>query len=210
MLGVLLAGALEPVDLTIDRAADIVGQIATGRLLAVLVDTAAALVVTELLPDGRELLAEEELALLALHPLPDLGADAVGDLVLGEHVARPLRGPLDARRHVDRFEELELLFGRQVAPRAEAVGERAGLGGRAEQLGQPTGTTALAEHRQHAPQLLAELRDPCRPIGVVWGLVDHLVGLDPQRRAGAGHPGPETGSVLAAQDRGRDPVRQLT
>ena len=60
---------------------------------------------------------------------------------------------------VDRLEQLELLLGREVTPRAEAVGERAGLGRRAEQLGQPTGATALTEHRQHAAQLAAELGD---------------------------------------------------
>ena len=121
-----------------------------------------------------------------------------------ERVARPLGGALDARLHVDGLEELELLLGRQVAPRTEAVGECAGFRGRAEQLGEATGPAALAEHRQHAPQLLAELG---RLLG--RGFVDDLVGLDPQRRAGPGHAGAEARPVLAAQDRGRDAVRQL-
>ena len=108
------------------------------------------------------------------------------------------------RLGVGRLEQLELALGRQVAPRAEAVGQGRRVGGRAQELGQPPAAAALAEHGEHAAQLATELVDPCRRRGI-----DHLVGLDPQTAAGAGHAGAERGTVQAAQDRGVDAVGQL-
>ncbi len=87
-LGVLLAGALELVDLLEQRRAHVVGHVGGLDPGAVVVG-ALGLALAELLADRGELLAQQELALRLLHPLADVLADLVGDLRLGEVVAGP-------------------------------------------------------------------------------------------------------------------------
>ena len=155
VLGALLAGALEPVDLLgHGRPRTSSGARSPPARSAAVLRRRCLVVVTfaELLADRRELLTQQELALLPLHPPPTSGGSSPSPparaSVPNAHWRRPTR-VFD----VDRLEELDLLLGRQVAPRAEAVGERAGLGCRAEQLGQTTGAATLSEHREHAPVL---------------------------------------------------------
>ncbi len=120
-------------------------------------------------------------------------------------VARQLERALDPALGVDRLEQLDLALGRHVRPRAEAVGQRARLGRRAQQLGQPPATGAARRAPTARPQLAAELLGP----GGRPGDRLDLVGLDPQRGTGPGDAGAERGAVQAAEDRGVDAVGQL-
>ena len=65
---------------------------------------AVGLVLAELLADRGELLAQQELALALVHALADVVADLLGDLELGEVLARPLEhaAPAAARRRASR------------------------------------------------------------------------------------------------------------
>ena len=81
--------ALELVDLAQRGLADVVGQVGCLDPGAVVVG-ALGLALAELLADRGELLAQQELALALLHALADVVADLVGDLELGEVLARPL------------------------------------------------------------------------------------------------------------------------
>jgi hypothetical protein len=89
VLRALLTGALEPVDLLGRRLAHRLRQAAFGDATAELLDHVVATVLAQLLLDRAELLAEQELTLLTLHAVGDLGADLLGDVDLGKRVARP-------------------------------------------------------------------------------------------------------------------------
>ena len=97
-LGALVAGPLELADLAKRRLADVVGQI---RLLDTgsVVLRSVRLVLAELLADGVQLLAQQELALALLHALADVVGDLVVDLGLGEVGLGPLDQHGQARRH---------------------------------------------------------------------------------------------------------------
>ena len=66
------------------------GRSAASTRVAVVL-RALRLVLAELLADGGELLAEQELALALLHPLADVVGDLVVDLGLGQVVLGPAR-----------------------------------------------------------------------------------------------------------------------
>ena len=96
-LRALVAGALQLADLAQRGLADLVGQV--GRLDAgAVVVGAVRLVLAELLADGGELLAQQELALALLHALAHVVADLLGDLELGQVLAGPVDRPSSAAR----------------------------------------------------------------------------------------------------------------
>src|SRR5437868_3691689 len=75
------------------RLADVLGEVGSldagpqvRRLVAV---RGAALELAELLPDGGQLLTQQELALLLVHALLDVLADRLRDVELGEVLPRP-------------------------------------------------------------------------------------------------------------------------
>src|SRR5688572_16761795 len=74
MLRTLFRGAFQAIDLTLDRAANGVGKLALVQPPAVLVDRAVVAVVTELLADGSELLAQQEFPLRLLHAFGHVAA----------------------------------------------------------------------------------------------------------------------------------------
>ncbi len=87
--------------------------------------------VAQLLADGGQLLAQQELALLLLHAVGDVLADALADLQLGEELLGPRQDQLDARAAArwprgwsacDRWTSLR--------PRRGGVGQRPGIGDR--------------------------------------------------------------------------------
>ena len=89
VLGVLLARALELVDLALDRLTHRLGQV--GRLGPGAVVVGPVLVIraqlAQLLADGLELAAQQELALRLLHTLLDVGLDPLAEGQVGEHLA---------------------------------------------------------------------------------------------------------------------------
>src|SRR5690606_1041545 len=87
MLGGLLAGAFETVDLTLDGLGDRLGEGRLGHLLAV--GGGDVLLLAQLLADGVELLAEDVLALALLDALGRLFADLSPEFHVGEDLGHP-------------------------------------------------------------------------------------------------------------------------
>ncbi len=105
---------------------------------------------------------------------------------------------VQTRRDVGRLEQLPLLLGGQVRRVAGHVGELGRVGDPLHGVDDLPGV-ALLEDRDHQALVLGGL------LAVVlggFGLVDQF-GLDPQRRAGSGHAGPDAGAGVGAQDGGR-------
>ena len=158
LLGRLGAGPLEPVDLLGDERAHAVGRFERLQLGAVLAD-GVVVALAELLADRRQLLAQEELALLLVDAFGDVVADGLGDLQLGEVVARPGQHQVDALGDVDGGQDLAPAVLGEIGPRHDPVGERAGLEARAQQLGQAPRAAQLGDLLEHAAQVAGEALD---------------------------------------------------
>ena len=116
-LGALVAGALELVDLALDGLADVLGQVTRLELGPVVVGVGVVAVVAELpelLADGIELAAQQELALRLLHALFDVGLDLLAQRQVGQRVAGPAEDEAQPRFDVERLEHLDLLREREV------------------------------------------------------------------------------------------------
>ena len=158
MLRGLRAGALEPVDLLGDRVVCRLRRLQLGQLRAVLGhDVAVAL--TEFLANRLQLLAQEVLALLLVDALGDVVADRLGDLQLGDVIARPVEHQLDTLADVDRGEHGGTALVVELGPRGHTVGERARMAADPQQLGQPAGPAQLGDDTEHAAQLAGERLD---------------------------------------------------
>ena len=90
-------------------------------------------VLAQLALDRLHLLAQEVLALLLVRAGLDVVADLLAQLELGEPLALDLHGQLEPLGHVERLEHLDLLLERHVGRVADRVGQRAGLGDRAQE-----------------------------------------------------------------------------
>ncbi len=127
-LGRLVGGALQLVDLLEGGRAHVLGQVGglhpgpvvVGLLAAV---AAVAVQLAQLLADGFELAAEQELALLLVDALLDVLGDRLGDVLLGEVVAQLLGGELEAGHRVGGLQQLDLLVGGEERRVAGVVGE---------------------------------------------------------------------------------------
>ncbi len=124
LLGVLLAHALEPVELLVDRGAHRVGQLLLRELGAVLGDDVVVALV-ELLADLGQLAAQQQLALLLVETVGDVGADLVLQLEVGERLAHPPEHELEARLDVDRLEQLDPLVHGELGRVGRGVGQLA-------------------------------------------------------------------------------------
>ena len=178
--------------------ADLVGHAGLLDLGAVLLGD-RGVVLAQLLADRLHLLAQEVLALLLLGALLDVLADALAHLQLGQALALELDGQLEALGHVERAQQLDLLLVGEVGRVAGGVGQRAGLGDRAQE-------------RRDAPVVAAQLEDLLDD-GAVLALelagapvdghvVGALVDLDAQLAAGAGLGGADQRAVLAGEGDG--------
>ncbi len=131
-LGRLVAHALESRELTLGLLEDVFGHLRLGDLGAVLLDD-RALVLAQLLADRLELAAEDVLALLLVDVRLDVLLDAPAHLHEGEPLALELESQLESCPDVDGLEQLHLLLEGQVRRVAGGVGERTGLGDRADE-----------------------------------------------------------------------------
>ena len=183
----LRAGALEAIDLALDGRPHVVGQHSLGDLVAVLLGDVLVVgsTFTQLLADGRELLAQEELPLLLLHAVGDVMADLLGQFDLGQGLLDPCHGQLEASLDVDGVEQLDLALDGQIGPPADGVGQGARGLDVAEQAAHTAATDLLEQRPSRGPVLARQLGDP---VGGIGRVVDGL-GLDPQGRAGADHAG---------------------
>ena len=155
---------------------------------------AVGLVLAELLADRRELLAEQELALVLLDRLPDVLADLLVDVGLGQVVA----GPLDQQRQpllgVGRLEQLALAVHREVRRPAGRVGQRRRVVDRVHRVDDLPGL-ALLEHGDD--ELLVLRGELDGPLGHGW--LVHVLDLDPQGRTGTGDAAADAGPPTGAQ-----------
>ncbi len=203
LLGALTAGALEAVELLVDGLADLHRQ-RQGVELGAVVVTGLVVAVAELLADGLELLAQEELPLLLLHAVGHAVADLAGDLQLGQVLARPGQHDRESLAHVDGLEHVDLVLGGRLAPGGDGVGEGAGLGDGPQDLGQAARAAQLGDVLQHGPQLADRLLD--RRGADTLGDRLHV---DPQAALLAGDRGTDATTLHAAQDRGAAAHRQV-
>ena len=143
----------------------------------------------ELLADGLELAAEQELALGLLHALLDVGLDPLAKREVGQGVTRPTEDEAQARLDVEGLEHLDLLRQGQVGRVARQVGDLARLGDLAQLRGHLASTPAEQDVLEHGPVLAGELAHRRGGRGLLDGL-----GLDPERLAGARHRGADRGA----------------
>ncbi len=204
ILRVLLARALQAVELAVDLGQHVLRHACLGDALAVgRHDVGLALV--ELPLDRLHLLAQEELALRLLHALGDVVADLLLERRVGEDGLRPLDQRLEAHLQVRLLEDLELLLGRQVRRVAGEVRQVAGGAGRAQELHDLGHAARLDQVLEQGAVFARQLQ---RALG--WRLrVEDRVGLDPQRPADVGLTAAQPGAVLAADHEGLGPGRQL-
>ena len=164
VLGRLLGRALQAAELALGLLADVLGHVGVGDLLAVLLDDVLLAVLAELLADRVHLLAQEELALALLHALADVGADLVLQLELGQDLLGPGQDLLEALLDVEGLEDLDLLLERQVRRVAGRVGERAGVGDAAQELGDLRARRAPRRCSRARPGTRARARGRARSV----------------------------------------------
>ena len=175
----LLAHALEAAELALGLLAHVVGHAGLLDLRAVLVDD-RAVVLAELAADRLHLLAQEVLALLLVGAVLDVVADALAHLQLGQALALERQRQLEALGDVERLEQLDLLLEGQVGGVAGGVGERAGLGDRAQEGGDAAVVAAQLEDLLDDGAVLALELARAAVDGHVVGV---LVDLDAQAAA---------------------------
>ena len=117
----------------------------------------------ELLADGRQLLAQQVLALLLVDPFGDVGADLGGDLQLGEVVLGPGHDQVDALAEIDGAQDCSLMIEVGLAPCRDGVGQLTGVGDAAQDLGQAAAVAQLGDLFQHDPQFA--VADSTRGVG---------------------------------------------
>ena len=194
-LGALLIGALELVDLALDRHPDMFGEVALGQLGPVVIGVGlvalAPAELSQLLAYGFELTAEKELALRLLHALLDVRLDPLTQREIGQGVTRPAEDQPQPRLDVDRLEHLDLLGQREVGRVARHVGQPARLGDVAQLRGNPAGTPAEQDVLEDRPVLPSQFSGGRRRLALVERL-----SLDPQRRPCTGHSGTDGGALV--------------
>ena len=183
-LAARVAHRLEAPQLALGLRPDVLGHAGFVDLRAVLVDD-RALVLAELLADRVHLLAEEPLALLLLRALLDVVADAGPNLQLGEPLPLELQCELQALDDVDRLEQLDALREADVGRVGAGVGERAGLGDRAQELADAIVGAAQVEDLLHDGAVLALELARLHGRRVLVGTLLHL-GAKPAERVGVG------------------------
>ncbi len=117
---------------------------------------------TELLPDGGQLLAQQVLALRALHALGHVGTDPILELQLGQRFAAPRQDQLDPAVGVERLEQLHLALHRQLRPVAGRVGQPARVGDAPQDVAERPDAPVLGDGLEDGPQLAGCLH--ARPV----------------------------------------------
>ena len=194
---VLLAGALQPVELAVDLGEDAFRHLRLRNPLAIAGNDVASTLV-QLLLDRLQLLAQQELTLSLFHALGDIAAD----LLLQRGVGQDRLGPADqkgeALLEVERLQDLHLLLGRQVRRVAGKVCQVAWSLGGAQKLHDLRDAPGLDEVLQQGAVLARELE---RLLSRGFG-VEQRVGLDPEGAADVGLAAAKPGAILAPDHEG--------
>ncbi len=196
------ARAFQPVDLALDRGQRFGGEGAAVQAVPVVLgQVVLAGLVAELLADGGQLLAQEELALVALHALAHVGPDLLAHLGFGEGVLHPGHHLGQPGVDIDGLQQLDAAFQGQVGPPAGAVRQRAGGFHVAEHGGHARAAQLLQQQPGRGPVLAGQLLGP----GARRRVVDRL-DLDPQGIAGADHARSHQGASFGPHHQGRGAV----
>ncbi len=208
-LGRLVAGPLQLVDLLEGGLADLlreVGGLDPGAVVVLLVGR-VAVQLGQLLADGLQLAAEQELLLLLGDTLLDVLADGVIDLLLGEVVAEQAERVLQSRDLVGLQQHLELLLGGGEGRVADVVGELADALDRGHPVDDLPGTAAAQPLGGERLVLLDQLGGPAGHRGADGGLPERR-GLHPERGAGPGGADADPHPAHRADQRRRVAVGQ--
>ena len=152
VFGRLGAHPFETVELLGDGRLHALGGVERFELGAEVADH-VVVTLAQFLADGVELLAQQPFTLLLVDPFADVVADRLGDLQLGEVVARPRVDGVDAIGQVDGTEHHEPVGVGELGPRGHGVGQFAGGGGGAQDLGQAPRAAQFADEVERGPQL---------------------------------------------------------
>ncbi len=204
LLRVLRTHSLEAVELLVDGDAHRVGQLLFGSPGPVLRD-GVLLGVAELLADGVHLAAQEQLALLLVEVVADLGADLLLQLEVGQHLPRPGQRELQAQLDVDRLEELDPLLDREIGRVRGGVRELTGVVDPCQHVGDPARAAVLENGLDDGPVLARELLGPGR-----GRLLLDFLGLDVQRAVRTGLAGADVGAARATDDERERAVGELS
>jgi hypothetical protein len=128
----LLTHALEARELLDGLLLDGLRHAGVGDLLAVLLGDRRP-VLAQLALDRLHLLAQDVLALLLVRAGLHVLADLLAQLQLGQALALELDDDLQTLRDVERLERAQLVLERHVGRVADRVGQRAGVGDRAQE-----------------------------------------------------------------------------
>ena len=196
VLGALLTGALQPVDLVLHLGRHLLRHAGVGEPLAIGGDHVVPSL-AQLLLDGLELLAQDELALVLLHPLGHLGADAVLEIGLAERLLRPRNDEGQPLLDIERLQDLQLLGQAEVGGVPGKIGQVSGRSGFAEELDGSAGAPDLQQALDQRA-IFARQFDHC--LGGVL-VVRSGIDLHPERAAHVRLPRAEAGAVLPGEDR---------
>ena len=161
-----------------------------------------------------QLAAQQQLALLLVEIVGDVGADLVLQLEVGERLAHPLEHQLEPRFDVDGLQQLDALVHRELGRVRRGVGELARVVDPGEHVGDPAGAAVLENRLDDRAVLAGELAGAGGGRSLVELLDLHvqravraeLAGADPAAADAADDEGPgSVGKVARALDRGDGP-----
>jgi hypothetical protein len=198
LLGILLAGALQAVELALDFFANGVREGRLGDLLAVLRQR-VAIGLAQLLFDRGELLAQVELALALFEALVDLDANLVLQRGFGQDGASPGDQRLEPRHDVALLEDGQVLVQLQLGRIAGHIGELARMLDAAQHLTDSRCAAQVEQVLEHGAVLAGELVRRGGQL-VELGIWRRLDG-HPQRAVAFDGGAGEQAAVLTAEDR---------
>ncbi len=190
--------ALEAAELAAGLLLDLLGEAGLVEgALEVLELGGGVVVLAELLLDLLELLAEQELALAALHGLAGAGADVGGEAQDLEPVGEAPEDAVEPGQERHRLQHLLLLGGGDVDQPGDEVGELAGVVDRLHGRGE--GGRGLFEQADGLERALLELVEAGVDLGAALGRLLDALDAD-GGMVGARRPLGDAGAAPALQD----------
>ena len=195
-LRALVAGSFQLADLAQRGLAHLLGQVGGLDAGPVVVGT-VGFALAQLLADGGQLLAQQELLLRLLHAVPHVLGDLVVDLDFGQVFAGPVDQHAQPLGDIRGLQQLPLLHVGQVGRVARRVRQCRRIGQAVDVVDDLPGLAPLQHRQQQLLVLRGQRLDLVGQLGV--GDLGHL---DPQRRTRPGGPGADVRPALTAHDGG--------